>query len=167
MGLSESKEPFEAEGRPQTPEMRKEIGICPMWDPRSPSIDFERTPPVFDRTKNVGEYADSVAVDPRSPSAEITRTPVDVECEKSARDNGILYSELRAQLERLHLYDGDGEVPNTTPNTDILGNNSEVYYILILKPNLHFTSVLGNFTVYRTVVSTLGITKYIRHQNIL
>ena len=25
----------------------------------------------------------------------------------------------------------------------------------------------GNFTVYRTVVSTLGITKYIRHQNII
>ena len=25
----------------------------------------------------------------------------------------------------------------------------------------------GNFTVYRTVVSTPGITKYIRHQNII
>ena len=155
MGLSESKEPFEAEGRPQTREMRKEIGICPMWDPRSPSIDFERTPPVFDRTKNVGEYVDSVAVDPRSPSAEITRTPVDAECEKSARDNGILYSELRAQLERLHLYDGDGEVPNTTPNTDILGNDSEVYYILILKPNLHFTSVLVLLTTFTLLISQI------------
>ena len=128
MGLSESKGPFEEERSPQTPEMRKEIGICPMWDPRSPSVDFERTPPVFDRTTNVEKHdhdTGSVAMDPRSPSNEIIRTPVDSEHENSAKDNGI-YSELRMQLERLQIYDGNNEIPNTTPNTDILGNDSEV-----------------------------------------
>ena len=40
-----------------------------MWDSRSPSVDFERTPPVFDRTTNVEKHdhdIGSVAMDPRS-----------------------------------------------------------------------------------------------------
>ena len=124
MGLSESKEPFEEASGPKTPKNAKEIGICPMWDPRSPSADFDRTPPVFYRDDKVeirDENIGSVIEDPRSPSNGITRTPVGVEYQNSATDN--VYSELRVQLERLQIFDGGTH--NTTASSENLGNDSE------------------------------------------
>ena len=125
MGLSESKEPFEEASGPKTPKSAKEIGICPMWDPRSPSADFDRTPPVFYRDGKVeirDENIGSVVEDPRSPSNRITRTPVGGECQNSTTDN--VYSELRVQLERLQIFDG------TTASSENLGNDSEVFSCL-------------------------------------
>ncbi|XP_028394108.1 uncharacterized protein LOC114518331 [Dendronephthya gigantea] len=125
MGLTESKVPFEEDAGSETPKTEKEIGVCAMWDPRSPSNDFERTP-VFDRIERVKirdqEDIGAVVGDPRSPSNEITRTPVTDENKKSSTDN--IYSELRAQLERLQIYDGSG-IHNTTASSENLGNDSE------------------------------------------
>ena len=129
MGLSESKEPFEETSDPKTPKNAKEIGICPMWDPRSPSEDFDRTPSVFYRDDKVeirDENIGSVIEDPRSPSNGITRTPVDADYQNSATDN--VYSELRVQLERLQIFDGG--VRNLTTSIENLGNDSEVFSCL-------------------------------------
>ena len=133
MGLSESKLPFEEDGGSRTTKIEKEIGICPMYDPRSPSTDFARTPPVFYRNESVeirDEDIGSVVVDPRSPSCEITRTPVGVEYKKSAadRENVNVYSELRVQLERLQIFDG-GVHNTSTASTENLGNDSEVFVL--------------------------------------
>jgi hypothetical protein len=134
MGLSESKVPFEAYGDPQMPKIEKEIGVCPMWDPRSPSSGVERTP-VFYRNEGVEICDDdigNVVGDPRSPSSEITRTPAGAECKKSSTDNDSdIYSELREQLERLQIYDGG--LHNTTPSTENLGNDSEVYFFVLCR----------------------------------
>lgn len=138
MGLSESKVPFDENEGSGTPKIDKEIGVCAMWDPRSPSNDFERTP-IFDRIERVKTRDQDdiglVAGDPRSPSNEITRTPVGDENKTSSTDN--IYSELRAQLERLRIYDGSG-IHNTTASSENLGNDSEVCLVLHAECTIRF-----------------------------
>jgi hypothetical protein len=147
MGLRESKVPFEEASGPKTPEIAKEIGICSMWDPRSPSTDIERTPPVFYREDKVeirDEYVGSVVDDPRSPSNGITRTPAGAEYKNSATDN--VYSELRTQLERLQIFDGG--IHNTTASSENLGNDSEVHLQSFLLCNM-FCSLSISYLLQR------------------
>lgn len=123
MGLGESKVPFETDGDLQTAE--KEIGICSMWDPRSPTTDFERTP-VLSREKKAEIHTEDIGIvagDPRSPSTEITRTPVGGEYEESSTDSpNNCYSELRRQLQRLAIYDCSG----LNSSNENLDSDSEV-----------------------------------------
>ena len=122
MGLSESKVTLEEERDPQTP---KEIGICSMWDPRSPSTDFERTPVLYrnERVEIVDNDLGSVACDPRSPSNGVIRTPVSADYKDTSSESDE-YSELRVHLERLQIFDGG--VHNTTASTENQGSYSEV-----------------------------------------
>lgn len=121
MGLSESKEAFEKDEIQQTPKVNKEIGISSMWDPRSPSTLFERTP----IKKKQENYIGCVESDPRSPTCDVLRTPINTEDGHITEKNRNVYSQLRMQLEKLQIHDGG--LHNVTASTENLHSDNEVY----------------------------------------
>lgn len=88
----------------QTPTIQPKTGLDPSVDPRSPALDFERTPIVIQDDKQIDPSVEdanqlfepmnklSLFADPRSPTDGILRTPMDWVAEGSLPVDNTLSS---------------------------------------------------------------------------